>query len=381
MTSRINILLVEDNRGDQVLITKYLAQHNSPQFVVVTSSSLSEAYTELESKSFDVILLDLSLPDSHGFETFIRVQSTYPHLPIIILTGLDNQDIAGQAVAGGAQDYLVKNEYLQFILTRSILYGIERKNRLNKDLELAKAQIRMQTMQTFMQDVTHDLKTPLSIIMLSTELLKHYVPMDNPKVVNHINKLTSQSNRLQDMIDGILEMSQLNILTKIAPEQLNKVNLNYTVQQILEKLTKLAQAKAIHLQQPEDNAIHIQADEEMIGQMLVNLVENAIMHTPENGQVTVKLSQTETEAIIQVIDTGQGIPTESLPYIFDRFYRVDKSRNSNTGASGLGLSIVKRIVDLHGGEITVTSEPTVGTEFTITLPLVSNIGLTRVSQE
>lgn len=372
MTYAINILLVEDNRGDQVLITKYLAQHDSPEFMVVASSSLSEAYGELESKAFDLILLDLSLPDSHGFETFERFQSEYPHLPIIILTGLDNQDIAGQAVAGGAQDYLVKNEYLQFILTRSILYGIERKNRLNKDIELAKAQIRMQTMQTFMQDVTHDLKTPLSIIMLSTELLKHYVPLDNPKVANHIDKLTDQANRLQDMVDSILDMSQLNILTEIASERLSKLNLRYTVQQVTEGLDTVAQEKQIQLQPPSNGTpIHVQADETMITRMLINLVENAIINTPENGTVSVELSQTDSSAILQVIDTGQGIPEESLPYIFDRFYRVDKSRNSSTGASGLGLAIVKRIVDLHEGDVTVTSEPDVGTEFTITLPLVS----------
>ena len=241
MTSTIDILLVEDNPGDQILITKYLSQSQSPQFMVVASSSLSEAYAQIKAKDFDMILLDLSLPDSHGFETFTQVQSNYPHLPIIILTGLDNQDVAGQAVGAGAQDYLVKNEYLQFILTRSILYGIERKNRLNKEIELAKAQIRMQTMQTFMQDITHDLKTPLSIIMLSTELLKHYVPMETPKVANHIDKLIDQSNRLQDMIDSILNMSQLNILTEIASEKLSKLNLRYTVQQVTEGLRTVAQ--------------------------------------------------------------------------------------------------------------------------------------------
>jgi len=112
MTSTINILLVEDNLGDQVLITKYLSKSKSPKFMVVKSSSLAQAHTELESQAFDVILLDLSLPDSHGFETFTKVHTQYPHLPIIILTGLDDQDIAGQAVGAGAQDYLVKNEYL-----------------------------------------------------------------------------------------------------------------------------------------------------------------------------------------------------------------------------------------------------------------------------
>jgi len=240
----------------------------------------------------------------------------------------------------------------------------------------------MQTLQMFMQEVTHDLKTPLSVIMLSTQLLSRYVELDNPKIAKHIDNLTDHSNRLQDMINSILEMSQLNTITKIEPDRLTTLNLHRTIRQVTEGLDDLAQEKQINLQQKADeHAINVRANEAMIGQMLINLVENAITHTAEHGEITIKLSQTDSDAIIQIIDNGQGIPEDDLPYIFDRFYRVDKARNTSTGNSGLGLAIVKRIVDLHDGKINVKSELDTGTEFTITLPLVPSTHKSQIVHE
>lgn len=374
MDSVVNILLVEDNPGDQLIVKRHLNCSQSPHFDVNSCSTLDSATRLVKSIDFDVILLDLTLPDSDGLETFFSLQALIPHTPIIILTGLDIQGIAAQAVREGAQDYLVKGEHLNILLIRSILYAIERKNRLSQELELAKAQVRMQSMQTFMQDVTHDLKTPLSVILTSSQLLERYVETDNnPKVTKHLEKIAKQTDRLGYMISSIIEMSQLNLLNQIDNKHIQTVDLSLLLPQLLESLEDLAHVKQITMKcNIHCRPITVEGDDSLLIRLFSNLVDNAIVHTPMSGQITVDMSQNDENAFITVCDTGVGIPTDSLPHIFKRFYRVDTSRQSQTGNNGLGLSIAKRIVELHHGDITVQSEVGKGTQFTIALPKQSD---------
>lgn len=372
MNSAVSILLIEDNPGDQLIVKKHLAQSESPEFEVTLTTSFEQAKQSLLTSCFDTILLDLTLPDSDGLETFFELYNLASDTPIIILTGLDVQELAAQAVREGAQDYLVKGEHLNVLLIRSILYGIERRHRLSQELELARTQVHMQTMQTFMQDVTHDLKTPLSVIITSGQLLSHYVSLDNPKVVKHLQNIMNQSDRLKHMINSILELSQLTLIDEIATDDLYRFDLGVIIKKITEDLSELAASREIKLYCDVEYPINLYASEEMLIRLLNNLIYNAITHTPPKGQVWVELDKVESQAIIKVNDTGVGIPDDSIPHVFDRFYRVDKSRESSTGNSGLGLSIVQRIVELHYGHIEVESEVDKGTQFKVTLPISSD---------
>ena len=123
----------------------------------------------------------------------------------------------------------------------------------------------------------------------------------------------------------------------------------------------------LHIQQ----AICIEGDLNRIQQVINNLLQNALTHTPQGGSITLSLAQVDDQAQIVIQDTGNGIPAEHLPHIFDRFYRIDRSRSRATGGAGLGLAIVKAIVEAHDGKIKVTSEGTagLGAAFTVTLPL------------
>ena len=125
----------------------------------------------------------------------------------------------------------------------------------------------------------------------------------------------------------------------------------------------------IHVTQ-DISARRLTADEDKIEQILVNLISNALKYTPEGGSIAIRTVETPTAIVISIKDSGIGISSEDLPYIFERFYRADKSRSRATGGSGIGLAIVKFLVEAHGGIVTVESKPGEGSEFTVTIPKV-----------
>lgn len=373
MIEALDVLLIEDNPGDQILIKKYLSQASAPKFRLTICATLSDAKPVVKSQKFDVILLDLTLPDSDGLDSFFQIQSLVAQTPIIILTGLDANYIAGDAVRAGAQDYLIKGKHLQTLLIQSIQYAIERTNRLNQEVESAVTQATLETMTKLMQEITHDLKTPLSVIMTSSQLLGYYVDMNNPKVVKHLENIIAQSDRLRGMINSIMEMFQLNTLKEIGLQDRISVNISSVVQQASYSLEELASANNKSLECVYENQnLMVYVNVSMIIRLINNLVQNSITHTKPNTKIMIKVQQKDNHAVISVTDNGQGISGDKLPHIFDRFYRGDMARQTQTGNSGLGLAIAKQITELHGGVIDVKSKLDVGTQFTIKLPLVSD---------
>jgi len=140
--------------------------------------------------------------------------------------------------------------------------------------------------------------------------------------------------------------------------------------------------KPVEVVVAEVDQVCVNGDPDRLKQLLLNLVENGMKYTPRGGRVTVNLSQTDGWAQMTIRDNGVGIPAEDLPFIFDRFYRVDKARNRSQGGSGLGLAIAKWVAQAHGGDIQVESEVNVGTTFTVVLPVLEKeIGPEEMKQE
>jgi signal transduction histidine kinase len=168
-------------------------------------------------------------------------------------------------------------------------------------------------------------------------------------------------------------------LQELSLAEAGKLKLNRQPEQIAELIKQTmtavqvqAKSKGLSLSADlPDNLPLADIDDQRITQVLHNLVENAIAHTPKGGAITIKARQLETLVEISVADTGEGIPADDLPNIFERFYRVDKSRARATGGTGLGLTIAKRMVEAHGGKIAVQSELGKGSRFAFTLPIIS----------
>ncbi|NLM48137.1 MAG: cell wall metabolism sensor histidine kinase WalK [Epulopiscium sp.] len=227
-----------------------------------------------------------------------------------------------------------------------------------------------QSRQEFVSNVSHELKTPLSSIKVLSEslMLQEDVPVEMYK--EFLKDIDSEIDRLTAIINDLLLLVKMD--QKEVPMTINSFNLNQLVQDILKRLYPLANKKDIELIYESFREVLIEADEMKVTLAISNLVENGIKYTPEGGRVKVIVDADHQNAFIKVIDTGIGIPEEDYEKIFQRFYRVDKTRDRETGGTGLGLSITHRTVLLHHGSIKVNSKEGEGSEFIVRLPLKQN---------
>jgi signal transduction histidine kinase len=217
--------------------------------------------------------------------------------------------------------------------------------------------------------VSHDLQTPLASMRAILEALSDGV-VDEPEMVKRY-LLTAQRDvmSLSALIDDLFQMSQLD--TGGFPLQRAPSSLSDLVSDTLESFSQLAKQQEIALEgQVESDVDPVLIDTQAIGRVFNNLISNALRHTPANGRVSVWVRRADSGVDVTVSDTGEGIRARDLPHIFERFYRGDASRSRNRGAggAGLGLAIARGIVQAHGGDIQVQSEPGKGTQFTFHIP-------------
>jgi len=219
----------------------------------------------------------------------------------------------------------------------------------------------------FSADVSHELRTPLAIVRGELEgiMRQRQLPRD---VVESVGSTLEEVERLTKIIDQLLVISRLDAGESL-PQQ--TVDVGALVLSTLDQMQLLAEEKAISIVEKVDPGIHVSGDPLRLRQAVVNLLDNAIKYTPEHGQIEVSVTAAASKAQIGIRDSGIGISAESLPHIFERFYRTDTARNRNSGGAGLGLSIVKAICSAHGGEVKVQSEEGSGSRFELELPLAS----------
>jgi two-component system sensor histidine kinase BaeS len=212
-------------------------------------------------------------------------------------------------------------------------------------------------------DIAHELRTPLSNIRGYLEALREGVLEPTPEI---IASLHDEAVLLQGLVDDLqdLALAEAGEL-RVVPEETDLVDL---LERSLAPYRPRAEAAGISIDIEVDSPAHVAVDRGRMRQVVGNLLDNALRHTPSGGRVTVGLRREGGATLISVADTGPGIPQEHLPNVFERFYRADPSRHRATGGSGLGLAIARELVRAHGGEISVESRPGAGTIFTIRLP-------------
>lgn len=219
--------------------------------------------------------------------------------------------------------------------------------------------------QQMVADVAHELRTPVTVMQSNLEAMLDGILQPNEM---ELRELHDEVRRLSRMIED-LRLLSLADAGRLSLQQA-PVNVAEVVDTVVTRLTPLAQTHAVTLEADVHYLkLVVSGDEDRLQQALGNLIDNAIRHTPKEGRVRVTAVREMDTVHISVADTGPGIPAQDLPYIFERFWRGDKSRSRHSGGSGLGLAIVQQIATLHGGTVRVASPPGAGAIFTISLPI------------
>ena len=334
MDDQLNrVLLIEDNPGDADLVRLRLVEGES-HMDVRCANRLATGLTSLSDEPPAVVLLDLNLPDSQGADTFRRVLDKAPGVPVIILSGRDDESLAVKVLHQGVQDYLVKGEFDSKQLFRAMRYAMEREVLL-KSLEMGVA-------------------GPV-------------VPQQRKHLETALKSVTQLHAMIRDLLEaGKAESGQIHLEPRC-------IVISELIQQTIAMVRRTAREKQIGVEIAVDSRIPlIYADPDRILQVLVNLIDNAIKFTEPDGSIMVKASLVDADpsfVYVSVVDTGRGISAEAKLMIFERLYQDPNALDNNRKGLGLGLYIAKELVRLHGGRLWVSSEPGQGSIFSFTLPL------------
>jgi PAS domain S-box-containing protein len=484
-----SILLVEDSPADAHLICAALEKYSAGRWTVVCVERLSDALAQLSTQAFGIVLLDLSLPDSDGFDTIARVQSADPQVPIIVLTGLDNEEFAVKVVQAGAQDYLVKGQMTASAFLRTIRYAIER-HRLRQALRASEARYRdlfenasdaifsftpkgeilavnrgLETMLGWRRDeligqpyeklfsapsvvqlkerigdivcrrqastrtqlieldavrkdgttvpieirddalyheqgelagvmvmardvtvrkelerrrteflamLSHDIKNPLSVLIgyadyLQQEANEHGIV----KSVEVLPRIKSSALTILSMVNNYLDLS------RIEDQQLIVAHEPLGINDLLRRIGHQYEGEARHRKIRFELFLEAQlplvaGDPVALDRVFTNLVYNALKFTPSDGRVTVRSVRRSDEVVVAITDSGPGISQEEIPLLFEKYRRANDTRRKD--GMGLGLFIVKTLVERLAGRIEVESVVGSGTEFRVVLPATKRGG-------
>jgi two-component system phosphate regulon sensor histidine kinase PhoR len=218
----------------------------------------------------------------------------------------------------------------------------------------------------FLSNVSHELRTPLSSIKLMLETVLE-APEEEARDL-FVPQALAQVDRLNALVGQLLEQARAE--SGQLQLALRDVDLEEVARPIVASFEQHASNKGVELELAALRPVRVEADPDRLSQVFVNLIDNALRHTTGGGRIRVEIDARDSDAVLRVRDTGEGIPYRDLPHIFERFYVVDRSRTRGSGGAGLGLAIVKGIVDAHGGAISAESMLGRGTAFTIRIPIM-----------
>jgi signal transduction histidine kinase len=400
---KINILLVDDNLANLLSLETIL---QAPDRNLVRASSGNDALKFLLNDEAAVILMDVHMPIINGLETaaLIRERERTRNVPIIFLTAYDSagNERINQGYALGAVDYITKPIDPETLKSKVAVFvelyrKTEQIKQLYADLQChataleqeitdrkraekeraemlaraqeaqAKAEDANRLKDEFLATVSHELRAPLTA-MLGWVTLVRGDRLDEESKSRALETVERNARTQKKLVDDLLDVS--SIVTGNFSLEIEPTDLFYVIESAVESVRPEAQAKGVRLQKELDPTVHMfELDPNRFQQVIWNLAQNAVKFTPAGGSVEVRLSYLNGQAEIEVIDTGVGIAPEFLPFVFDRFRQANGSITRKHGGLGLGLAIVRSLVEMHGGTVVVESAGEgQGSTFKITLP-------------
>src|ERR1700691_1130423 len=368
----LQVLLVEDNAGDVRLLREMFNKERCDSFELTHCMRMGEAERHLARGVVDVLLLDMGLPDGHGLDTVRRAHAAAPGVPMIVLTGLDDEALAAQAMKEGAQDYLIKGQIENRALPRALRHAIER-HRMQAETDLIRIQ-QIQLKDEFLSHVSHELRSPLSAIRQFVTILLDGLAGELPPEQHEYMEIVFRNvKQLQSMINDLFEVSGMQAgKMKIDPQCTSTSD---AIAYAVNTLHGAASAKGITLSSDIASRLpSVCADPMRMRQILIILVDNAIKFTPANGTVKVRARASDEDpslVVLEVSDSGCGIGADMTERIFERLFQTSDPSLEGRKGLGLGLYICKDLVTRQGGQIWAKSTLGNGSVFSVTLPIFS----------
>lgn len=357
------VLVIDDEESMREACAQILLKSH---YRVETAADGMAGIKKISNLRPDVVIVDLKMPGMSGLEVLDRLSAFDPAIVGIVITGYATIDSAIEAMKRGAYDFLPKPfspEELRIIIIR----GLERR-RLFLEAEDLRREKRLLE-DHFITLVTHQLRSPLVAIQQMFEVMLAGAGGDSEsRFQDMIHKAGERLDGLLHLINDWLDLTRIEqggLAGKLHP-----VNVAAIVDRQVAFMAPAARQSQVTLEwtPPARPVSEVLGDESSLEQVLVNLIGNAIAYNKPQGRVKVNLREDAEDLVIEIQDTGVGIAKEHLPLIFDQFYRIARAGASRSRGSGLGLSIAKKIVEVHRGRIDVASTPGVGTTFTVRLP-------------
>ncbi|MDA0589300.1 MAG: ATP-binding protein [Planctomycetota bacterium] len=397
MTTSVRILLIEDSPSDQEMIKRALDRHRRAEFQVTSHETLREGMKSLVEGEFDIVLLDLSLPDSHGLESLESVMEIAPEVPVVVLSGLQDEQTAVEAVKRGAQNFLTKGKFEADLLARSILYAIQRK-RLELNLQRAHDELeerveerteqirqmqeeagrreeefahaaRLTMLGELMTGLAHELNQPLMSIVAFTSTAQQLVADKAPyrDLAPPLERILSGATLAGEII------RRLRRMVRRSEPQSEPLNINDVIREAMQFLSRELESRNVRVEFSLAPLLpSVMGDRIQLQQVVLNLVSNALQAIDRAGErtdnrahrvaIATRLESPSGEVVARVTNTGPVISTEEMEQLFNPFF------TTRPEGLGLGLAISKSLVESHGGRIEAQQADDEGMTFLFSLP-------------
>jgi len=370
--NEMTVLVVDDEPGICSGVSRILRNFSvsypfmdeDMKFRVLEAGTGEEGIERVQQDKVDVVLLDNKLPGIQGTEVLAFLNKQYPDIIVMMITSYASLELAVKATSQGAYDFIPKpftpqelKSSMENLTKHLFLRGMTQK--MNKEGR----EVRYQ----FLSVLSHELKTPLNAIEGYLRIMKDRQAGENLEAYEQM--LDRSLHRIQGMRNLILDLLDLTkIRFEKKTEKMQEVNLHEVAQLAIEAINPYAIQKDVKIHLTEGRGSTYYADPGDMEIIFNNLLSNAVKYNRDEGDVYVALVNANEHFIIEIRDTGIGMNEEEIAHLFDEFFRVKSEKTKNIVGSGLGLPIVKRIVDLYHGDIHIQSAPGEGSIFKITLP-------------
>jgi signal transduction histidine kinase len=390
------ILIVDDSPEDRATLRRLLRGAATP-YVLVEADTGAGGLERYRAARPDLVLLDFHLPDMEGLDVLQALGTRPLPVPVVMLTGQDDGEVAVAALNGGAQDYVLKGTMTAHGVERVLANAIEKhaieleleaRTRAleekaemlevrNLELEMVRNILQAKVAELaeatrakdqFLAVMSHEMRTPLNAIIGYADLLEMGIGGElGDGQRQHVSRIQVGGRHLLELINDVLDLAKAD--ARGLELDVRPVDLQAVIEEVAALLESRAHAQGIALvvEPCTSDLPNVLADLQRLRQIVTNLVGNAIKFT-EEGSVTIRCSRSGDAVEISIRDTGVGIDPEVLPFVFDEFFQANGKLTRSRGGSGLGLAISQRLARLMNGVVTARSEPGVGSVFTLTIP-------------